>query len=668
MPEEVYQPDEWAYTLEHDYDDYTVDAAGNYVIVDLSAPTETLQAPASSIDTVGEITRFLDAVFEPDDLVNVVMTSYNKGGKWSPQGNGVSRTADQLREALAACGGDIGRVLGDYKKEAGAWVRINPVDASGSIADYRYCLIESDALPIDDQYRILQALELPIASLVHSGGSSLHAIVRVDAADRKQYDERVRSIVKACADNGLAVDTANKSPSRLTRLPGVQRGEQHQYIVATRIGRADFLDWQAWMGEQSEGLPDATSFDEEYDQELASPDVLIDGVLAAGEKLLLAAQSKAGKSFALLELCVAMAEGLPWMGLQCTQGDVLYINLELKADTRKKRLKDIYEALGIQPANAHRIHCMDLRGRTVDLQRLTAKLVGLAVTSECKLIILDPIYKLLKGDENSSADVSAFCNAMDYLVERLGVSVVYCHHYSKGGSNYTSSMNRASGSSVFSRDADALVTMDEVELTDNIRSVRFDKAGAELVCKRLDAMAAAGWRERLEDPGDTGYLPALRKILLTELGYGSPAANALIEELQALEKACMESLTGWRVEGTLRDFPRLAPFEVWYQWPLHVVDRSGILKDASATESRKQPGKKKSSDWKEKKAKEDAKSLLTAYEVLSSASDGGTVRTGQMATYLDISKSTLIDRITRIGVLTRDENGYIQLASEEESE
>ncbi|WP_244325476.1 hypothetical protein [Dolosigranulum pigrum] len=41
---------------------------------------------------------------------------------------------------------------------------------------------------------------------VHSGGKSLHAIVRVDANSLPQYKERVNHIYDVCLKNGLEVE------------------------------------------------------------------------------------------------------------------------------------------------------------------------------------------------------------------------------------------------------------------------------------------------------------------------------------------------------------------------------------------------------------------------------------------------------------------------------
>lgn len=55
-------------------------------------------------------------------------------------------------------------------------------------------------------------------------------------------------------------------------------------------------------------------------------DALIEGVLRQGHKMLLAGPSKAGKSFALIELCICLAEGAPAWPLCLCSGQVLYIN------------------------------------------------------------------------------------------------------------------------------------------------------------------------------------------------------------------------------------------------------------------------------------------------------------------------------------------------------
>ena len=625
------------------------------------------KAPTNSVK---EIIRYLEALFNGDEYVNFVMQSYlsEKDNKYLPANKGLySRTVGEVIEALQQCHGDIGGVFGDFDPKAGAWVRINPLDGKGvnnaNVTDLRYCLIESDEIPVDDQNRILRALELPIAALVHSGGKSLHAIVKVEAENRKQYDERVRTVIKVCKDNGFEVDESNKNPARLSRLPGVPRGKQRQYLIDTHIGKKDYAEWDTWCKEQADGLPDAVSLADEFCEEVKDPDVLIPGILARGDKMLLAGPSKAGKSFLLIELCTAFAEGSEWLGKKCQQLDVLYINLELKAESRRKRMQDIYSAMEVVPNGAKRIHSMDLRGKNVTLDKLTAKLVKQVVMSQCKVVIIDPIYKVLEGDENSSEDVSRFCVALDYLIDKLGVSIIYCHHYSKGASGYSASMNRASGSSVFSRDADALISLDELELDENRRKARFNTLGCKLISDYLD-MYVESWESRLRSEDNKVVVDAFRYDAVEMLKQGSKEANRLVEQLNELEASCMSSLSAWRVEGTLRDFPRFTPIDVWYQWPLHIVDvEDGCLKDTQKADSK--PWQKKQGQRQVAKTSRAAQNkidrkenLSTAYDILAAVANGDPIHVSEIAEYLVLSEKQTRAHIKE-GSDFRVENGFV---------
>ena len=45
----------------------------------------------------------------------------------------------------------------------------------------------------------------------------------------------------------MKVDTQNKNPSRLSRLPGIERNGKKQFIVDTNIGKESWKEWQEWM-------------------------------------------------------------------------------------------------------------------------------------------------------------------------------------------------------------------------------------------------------------------------------------------------------------------------------------------------------------------------------------------------------------------------------------
>lgn len=281
-------------------------------------------------DQKGEIIRYLEALFESTDIVGYVTEVWERDGKPSPTKGAYDRTAGELIAKLQKCT-DITDVIGSMNHQAGAWVRFNPLDgkdvANANVTDFRYALVESDSMPIEKQYAMMTELNLPIRILVASGGKSLHAITRIDAGSIEEYRKRVDYLYSVCRKNGFDVDIQNKNPSRLSRLPGVYRNGKKQFIVAENIGCGTFHEWKDWVEAASDDLPDFDAIEdiESILEPLDPP--LIDGILRQGQKMLLAGPSKAGKSFAMIELAIAIAKGVPWMGYPCTKGRVLYVNL-----------------------------------------------------------------------------------------------------------------------------------------------------------------------------------------------------------------------------------------------------------------------------------------------------------------------------------------------------
>lgn len=330
---------------------------------------------------VSQLIQYLEILFEPGENVGYVTKSWkNEKGKYVPQDRGnYDRTAGQLIKALSECDGDIGSVFGDYDPEGGAWIRFNPLDGQGvrneNVSDFRYALVESDGMEVSKQNAILRELELPIACLVHSGKKSLHAIVRVEAADYTEYRKRVDYLYDVCQKNGIKVDTQNRNPSRLSRMPGVMRGKHKQFLVDTNIGKESWNEWQEWMESINDDLPDPEGLDSVWDNLPDLSPCLIEGILRKGHKMLIAGPSKAGKSFLQIELCIAIAEGKKWLQWQCAQGRVMYVNLELDRASCLHRFKDVYTSLGIRPDSLRNIDIWNLRGKSVPMDKLAPKLI-----------------------------------------------------------------------------------------------------------------------------------------------------------------------------------------------------------------------------------------------------------------------------------------------------
>lgn len=101
-----------------------------------------------------------------------------------------------------------------------------------SVTSYRYAVLESDCAPEDLWLRALVKMPCPIVAIYSSGGKSLHALVRIDAASKLQWDlwvrgrnqgthGRVASLMSLVCP--LGADPNALTAVRLTRLPFCHR-------------------------------------------------------------------------------------------------------------------------------------------------------------------------------------------------------------------------------------------------------------------------------------------------------------------------------------------------------------------------------------------------------------------------------------------------------------
>lgn len=440
-------------------------------------------------DPARQLSDYIGALFDDDDHVGYVTESWERDGRHMPSRGHWDRTAGQLRRELAECGGDVAKVIGDWDPDVGAWVRFNPLDGRGcgnsNVTEYRYALVESDSLPPERQRGMVEAMHLPCAAVVSSGGKSVHAIVRVDAGrDYDLYRKRVEALYAYCRRHGFMPDEANKNPSRLSRMPGVTRRGRRQLLLATSCGAESWAAWEEWVAESEDDLPDETD-SSDFDDPLDLAPVLVgtaegEGIMRMGQKGILTGDSKMGKSYCLIDLAEAVSTGGRWLGRRCARGKVLYVNLEIQGEEFRQRMRIVWDdrvAHGEPddvPALKANFHRLQLRGRAClmpDLVRpIVRRIRRMAATDEpVRLVVVDPVYKVNGGDDNDSAKVTAFTNAIDAIIAQTGASVVYAHHHPKGTAGQKKSMDRMSGTGVYARDADVMMDMTAIEMGDRDR-------------------------------------------------------------------------------------------------------------------------------------------------------------------------------------------------------
>ena len=164
----------------------------------------------------------VESLFHPGELVNFVTSATvveDEPGRKKAIPNDAGETVE--RDVLLA----RWRREGMPCVPAGGWLRMNPLDGKGiadeNVAKFRFALVESDTLPLGLQLALMAHLPLPISAMLTSGCRSIHSLVKVDAKDASDYRQSVGAMLDILRRFG--VDSQNRNPSRMSRLPGVLR-------------------------------------------------------------------------------------------------------------------------------------------------------------------------------------------------------------------------------------------------------------------------------------------------------------------------------------------------------------------------------------------------------------------------------------------------------------
>ena len=180
---------------------------------------------------------------------------------------------------------------------------------------------------------------------------------------------------------------------------------------------------------KDEGLPTVRVAD--LDQVSDDRRWLIDRILTRGA-CVIGGNPKCAKSWLGLDMAISVASNTPFIGR---------FSIEDKGPTLVFLAEDALPQVRARIAGicAHRQICLadlDLHVITVpavrldspdDLRKLDATLARLRP----KLLLLDPLVRLHRGDENSSGEVSAMLGDLRDLQRRYDLAIVLVHHMSK---------------------------------------------------------------------------------------------------------------------------------------------------------------------------------------------------------------------------------------------
>lgn len=204
-------------------------------------------------------------------------------------------------------------------------------------------------------------------------------------------------------------------------------------------------------------------------------------------------------------------------------------------------------------------------------------------------------------------------------------------------------MDRASGSGVFARDPDALVDLVELELTEELVKARSEKAVANVYQRALQEKAIAYYQQHVS-------LDDLESRSQMQQHFDKAIKDVMIKQpyLEAVKKTQheVEIATAWRIEGTLREFAKFSPVNMWFSYPRHELDIAGVLADIKLEESKPNWQKvaknaREGKKTKVQKSEERKEKLEEAFEAQKSFSLNGPVTKGLIAEYLGVKERTV---------------------------
>ena len=155
---------------------------------------------------------------------------------------------------------------------------------------------------------------------------------------------------------------------------------------------------------------------------------------------------KSCKTWLALELAVAVASGVPCLGRFRVhqRGHVLLYAAEDTAGAIKHRVAGIASARRV-PLEHLAVGLITTPSLQLDHPDDQERLMQTVARFKPKLLVLDPLVRLHRGDENSAADTSALLGFLRQLQREHAVAVAVVHHVRKSAASQPGQALRGSG-------------------------------------------------------------------------------------------------------------------------------------------------------------------------------------------------------------------------------
>jgi len=159
---------------------------------------------------------------------------------------------------------------------------------------------------------------------------------------------------------------------------------------------------------------------------------LVRDMWGSGAVGILGGAPKACKSWLGLEIATAVAAGVPCLGHFTVEqpGPALVYLAEDALPMVRARIESLCEARGISLATLD-LHVITAPSLRLDKEEDQARLRATVAKLRPKLLVLDPLVRLHRLDENSARDVSGLLGYLRELQREHDVAILLVHHARK---------------------------------------------------------------------------------------------------------------------------------------------------------------------------------------------------------------------------------------------
>lgn len=171
-----------------------------------------------------------------------------------------------------------------------------------------------------------------------------------------------------------------------------------------------------------------TSIDELLTRDWPETPWLVNGLIPQG-LILLAGKAKLGKSWLCLQLAQAVATGGMFLGVQVDQAPVLYLALEDNPRRIAQRAK--MQGWGVGRGRCDFVHLDAVRDLYPLCKRSADRLAEVIEASGYKLIVIDTLSRLYKGDQNDVGAATEALSSLQAVAMRTGAAVILVDHHNK---------------------------------------------------------------------------------------------------------------------------------------------------------------------------------------------------------------------------------------------